>query len=73
METRNKYGMNKVRAALYALSVGLLLFGTFAATVSRYATGEMFIAIGSLMVFSLAGIGLLLFLILTGTDRRKNR
>ncbi|MDT3698840.1 MAG: hypothetical protein RO469_05375 [Thermincola sp.] len=43
------------------------------AAVTRYATGEMFIAIGSVMVFSLAGVGLFLFLILTGTDRRKLR
>ncbi|MDD4802200.1 MAG: permease prefix domain 1-containing protein [Syntrophomonas sp.] len=70
-ETRNKYGMNKIRAALYALSVGLILFSIFTAFVSRFATGEIFIAIGSLMVFSLPGIGLFLLLILTGTDRRK--
>jgi len=64
--------MNKIRAASYALSTGLLLFGIFTAFVTRFATGEMYVAIGSLMIFALAGIGLLLFLILTGTDRRKN-
>jgi hypothetical protein len=71
-ETRMKYGMNKIRAAMYALSVGLLLFSGFVSVTSYYATGEAFIAIASLMVFFLAGIGLFLGLILTGTDRRKN-
>lgn len=71
-ETRKKYAMNKIRAVLYALSIGLLLFSMFTAIVTRYSTGEIYIAIGSLMVFSLAGIGLFLFLILTGTDRRKS-
>jgi hypothetical protein len=70
-ETAQKYAMNKIRAALYALAIGLILFGINTAFISRYATGEMFIAIGSLMVFLLGGIGLFLFLILTGSDRRK--
>lgn len=35
------------------------------------ATGEMYIAISSFMVFFLGGVGLYLFLIFTGTDRRK--
>jgi hypothetical protein len=71
-ETRRKYAMNRIRAAFYGLSTGILLFSIFSATITRYATGEMFIAIGSLMVFSLAGIGLFLFLVLTGTNRRKS-
>ncbi|SFG11767.1 hypothetical protein SAMN05660649_00742 [Desulfotomaculum arcticum] len=71
-ETRKKYAMNKIRSLLYALSIGLVLFSMFTATAARFATGEIYIAIGSLMVFSLSGIGLFLFLILTGTDRRKN-
>ncbi|MFZ5642465.1 MAG: permease prefix domain 1-containing protein [Bacillota bacterium] len=71
-ETRKRYGMNKIRAVLYALSIGLLLFSMFTAIITRIATGEIYIAIGSLMVFSLAGIGLFLLLILTETDRRKN-
>ena len=70
-ESRNKYAMNKVRAALYAISVGLLLFSLFTGLVTRYATGEMFIAIASVMIFFLAGTGLFLALALTGTDRRK--
>lgn len=71
-ETRKRYGMNKVRSVLYALAVGILLFGLFSAITSGFATGEVFIAIGALMVFSLAGIGLLLFLLLTGRNRRKS-
>lgn len=70
-ETRNKYGMNRIRAAFYALSIGLILFSIFTAFSTRFATGEMFIAIASLMVFSMVGIGLFLLLILTGTSRRK--
>jgi len=70
-ETRNKYGMNKIRAVLYALAIGLILFSIFTALTSCSATGEMFIAIGSLMVFSMPGIGLFLLLILTETDRSK--
>lgn len=70
-ETSRKYAMNKIRAALYALSIGLILFGFFTAITARFSTGEIYIAIASLMVFFLAGIGLFLFLILTGSDRRK--
>lgn len=70
-ETRQKYGMNKIRAALYSVSFGTILMGIFAAATTNYATGETFIAIASVMVFSLPGIGLLLYLILTGIDRRK--
>ncbi|MEN6463379.1 MAG: permease prefix domain 1-containing protein [Syntrophomonas sp.] len=71
-ETTTKYAMNKIRAALYALSIGLLLFSVFVSVTTYFATGEVFIAIGSLMVFFLSGIGLFLVLILTGNDRRKN-
>ncbi|AFL99443.1 MULTISPECIES: permease prefix domain 1-containing protein [Desulfitobacterium] len=71
METRSRYGMNKVRAGLYALSVGLMLFGMFSAVVTGLATGKLFIAITSLIVFFLLGFGVFLFLILTGSDRRK--
>lgn len=71
-ETRRKFGMNKIRAALYALSIGLILFGIFVSVMSGLATDEVFIAISSLLVFFLAGIGLFLSLILSGTDRRKN-
>ncbi|NLN87498.1 MAG: hypothetical protein GX133_07845 [Syntrophomonadaceae bacterium] len=70
-ETRTKYGMSVFRALLYAVAAGLILFSIFTAFTTRYATGEMFIAVASLMVFSMAGIGLLLVLLLTGKDRRK--
>lgn len=70
-ETRHKYAMNRIRAAFYALAIGLILFSIFTSFTTRFATGEIFIAIGSLMVFSLPGIGLFLLLILTGTDRSK--
>ncbi len=70
-ETAKKYAMNKIRAVLYALAIGLILFSVFVSVSSYYATNEMFIAIGSLMVFLLAGIGLFLLLVLTGSHRRK--
>lgn len=72
-ETNKKYAMNKIRAGLYAISIGLVLFGMFAAVTTRFATGEMYIAIASLMVFFLGGIGLFLLLILTETGLRKKR
>lgn len=70
-ETTDRYAMNKIRAALYAVAVGLLLFSLFTGLMTRYATGEMFIAVASVMVFFISGTGLLLALILTGSDRRK--
>ncbi|MGD6831314.1 permease prefix domain 1-containing protein [Sutcliffiella halmapala] len=70
-ETSRKYAMNKVRALLYTLAVGLILFSLFVGCVSGFATGEMFIAISSFMVFFLLGIGLLLSLLFSGTDRKK--
>lgn len=72
-ETRKRYGMNKIRAALYALSVGIILFSLFTGIITQFATGETHAAIASFMVFFLVGIGLFLYLILTGTDRRKSR
>jgi len=72
-ETHKKFAMNKIRAAFYSLSIGLLLFSIFAAVSAGFATGEIYISIATLMFFSLIGIGLFLFLMLTGTDRRKNR
>jgi|LSQX01.2.fsa_nt_gb hypothetical protein len=70
-ETRQRYGMNMIRAAIYGLSVGVLLFGLFSAAITRFSTGEIYISIGTLMVFTLIGVGVLLFLILTEKDRRK--
>lgn len=70
-ETSQRYAMNKVRSLLYSLSMGLILFSLYVAFTAGFATGEMFIAISSFMVFFLAGIGLLLSLIFSGTERRK--
>lgn len=70
-ETAKKYAMNKIRAALFALSVGLLLFSLFTGMITRFATGETYAAIASTMVFFLTGAGLFLYLTLTGTQRRK--
>lgn len=70
-ETVRRYSMNKIRAGLYAISVGLILFGLFTAAVTFYATGEKYISTASMMVFCLGGIGLGLLLLLTETDRRK--
>ncbi|MFB4163950.1 permease prefix domain 1-containing protein [Alteribacillus sp. JSM 102045] len=70
-ETVKRYAMNKIRAALYALAVGLILFALYTAAAAETATGEMFIAIGAFMFLFLAGIGLYLFLIFTGGHRWK--
>ncbi|MBU7006003.1 hypothetical protein [Phosphitispora fastidiosa] len=39
----------------------LLLWGIFTSFITRFATGEMYIAIASTMVFTLPGIGIFLF------------
>lgn len=70
-ETSKRYAMNKIRAALYGLSTGVLLFGFFTSAVTHFAVEEPFVPVASLMVFFLPGFGLLLFLLLTETDRRK--
>ncbi len=70
-ETSRKYAMNKIRAALYGLSIGLILFGLFCAVMTHFAVGETYVSIASLMFFFMGGVGLFLILALTGTDRRK--
>jgi hypothetical protein len=70
-ETSKKYAMNKIRAALYGLATGVLLFGFFVSAAAYFAVEESFVPIASLMVFFLPGFGLLLLLLLTETDRRK--
>ncbi|WP_053220007.1 permease prefix domain 1-containing protein [Virgibacillus senegalensis] len=70
-ETDKKYAMTKVRAILYGLAVGLILFSLYTALTSGFATGEVFIGISSFMVFFLAGFGLLLGLLFTGSNRKK--
>lgn len=70
-ETRRRYAMHPTRAALYALAVGLVLFGLMAGVTSRYATGEWYIGVAALMFFFLGGTGLLLYLVLTERDYSK--
>ncbi len=70
-ETARKYAMNKIRAALYGLAVGSILFGLFSAAVTYFSVGETYVSIASLMVFFLGGVGLFLILALTESDRRK--
>ncbi len=70
-ETGFKYAMNKIRAALYGLSVGLILFGLFCAAVTHFAVGETYVSIASMMFFFMGGVGLFLLLVLTGSDRSK--
>ncbi|MCP3027770.1 permease prefix domain 1-containing protein [Halobacillus sp. A5] len=71
-ETSKYYAMTKVRALLYTLAVGTVLFSLFTAFTSGFATGEMFIAISSFMVFFIIGLGLWLSLLFTvRTSRRK--
>ncbi|KAF1084315.1 hypothetical protein SPSYN_02091 [Sporotomaculum syntrophicum] len=73
METGKKYAMNKIRAASYALAVGSLLFGIFVAAVTGLTSDEIYVSIASSMLFVMAGVGLFLFLCLTGTDRLKTK
>ncbi|WP_339149951.1 MULTISPECIES: permease prefix domain 1-containing protein [unclassified Sutcliffiella] len=70
-ETSKKYGMNKVRAIFYAVAIGLIAFSLYVAFTSGFATGEVYIAISSFMIFFIIGLGLWLGLLFTGTDRRK--
>ncbi|HLV08957.1 MAG TPA: hypothetical protein VKY40_01995 [Halanaerobiales bacterium] len=46
-ETSRKYAMNRTRAAFYALSVGLMLFGAFTSTISYFEMNETYISVTS--------------------------
>jgi hypothetical protein len=70
-ETSKRYAMKPLRAALYGISTGVLLFGFFATAVTHFAVEEAFVPVATLMVFFLPGFGVLLFLLLTETSRRK--
>ncbi|WP_181347464.1 permease prefix domain 1-containing protein [Thalassobacillus sp. CUG 92003] len=71
-ETAAKYAMNKIRALLYAVAIGILLFSMYVGFISGSATGEVFVAISSFMMFFIIGLGLLLGLLFSkGTDRKK--
>lgn len=70
-ETKNRYAMDKVRAMLYAVAVGLILFSFQVSADAGFATGKIFPAVGSMMFFFIAGAALWLGLILTGHSRKK--
>ncbi|WP_027963587.1 permease prefix domain 1-containing protein [Halalkalibacillus halophilus] len=70
-ETTKLYSMNKVRAGLYSLAVGAMLFALFTGMMAGLATGEMFIAISSFTVIFIGGFGLWIGLILTSKSTRK--
>jgi len=70
-ETNKKYAMNKIRAGLYSLSIGLFLFGLFTSAVTYFEVAELFVPVASLMIFILPAVGLFLYLSLTARDRRK--
>ncbi len=72
-ETDKKYAMNKIRAGFYALSIGLIIFGVFTATITYFEGVENFVPVASLMVFFLPGVGLFLYLRLTESGRRKKQ
>ncbi|WP_082232865.1 permease prefix domain 1-containing protein [Halobacillus massiliensis] len=73
-ETMKHYAMRKSMALLYTLAIGLLLFSLFVALTSGLATGEMFVAISSFMVFFLIGLALLLVLLfIPQINRKKER
>lgn len=71
-DTKKRYGMSTIRAVGYGLSVSLILFSIFVAFTSGLATGEMYIAIASLMVFFLLGVCLLLILLFSEKSRFRN-
>lgn len=72
-ETKKRYAMNKVRAMLYALAVGLVLFSFQVSADAGFATGRVFPAVGSMMIFFIAGAALWLALMLTGRSRKKEQ
>ncbi|MDQ0159327.1 permease prefix domain 1-containing protein [Alkalibacillus salilacus] len=71
-ETKTMYAMQRLRAALYAVAVGFMLFAIFTAVISGLATGELFIGFSAFTVFFVIGFGLWLSLLLmTRVSRRK--
>ncbi len=65
------YPMNKKRAGLYTLGVGVILFGGFAAVISYLSTAMLFVGIATLIPFWVPAIGLFVYLGLTERDRTK--
>ncbi|GAA0451792.1 permease prefix domain 1-containing protein [Alkalibacillus silvisoli] len=70
-ESARLYAMERIRAGLYAVAVGVILFAIFVSLTSGLATGEMFIAVSSFTIFFVIGFGLLLALLLTTKVRRR--
>ncbi|GEL77586.1 permease prefix domain 1-containing protein [Tenuibacillus multivorans] len=70
-ETSKRYAMDRLRAGLYALSTGIILFAIFVGVTSGLATKELFIAFSSSAFFVVVGVGLLVLLVLTEQVNRK--
>lgn len=71
-ETARNLPMSSKRAALYALSAGLVLLGLTITASSYFMKGmEMHAVLGSLIPFVIPGICLLAFLLLTEKSRNK--
>ncbi|SHF30550.1 hypothetical protein SAMN05444392_11452 [Seinonella peptonophila] len=70
-ETKKCYGMNKIRATIYAAAVGTGLFGFFVSIMTYAGMGKIYTAIAPFMVFFMISVGVILYLILTEVDRKK--
>jgi len=70
-ETEKRIAMNKIRAGLYAVAIGSILFGVFSGIIAGVTTGQIHAGIAVTFVFFLAGIGILLALMLTEKNRSK--
>jgi MFS family permease len=73
-ETSSLYPVKTKRALLYALGTLLIVFGILLFPLVYFAAGAkdgLVGALASLLPFTLSGIGLLAFLVLTETERRK--
>ncbi|NIK12059.1 permease prefix domain 1-containing protein [Alkalibacillus almallahensis] len=64
-ETQTMYAMQRLRAALYSVAIGFMLFAIFTAITSGLATGELFVGFAAFTVFFVIGFGLWLGLLLT--------
>ena len=72
-ETDHRPGMNKIRAGLYAVAVGLILFGIFSGVLAAVSTGQVYNGIAATFIFFIIGVAIFLMLILTGNSRRKGK
>ena len=69
-ETSKRYAMKPLRCTLWNINRGLAL-RLLLQPSHPFAVEEAFVPVATLMVFFLPGFGVLLFLLLTGTSRRK--